>query len=139
MVATEYGQTASVAQPIFRPRPGDGTAYFDRLGDRFGSIRGDDSEHSESLAEDGWTEEETSWTDSYVANPVSKFVHEDGATLCLWCGAIEEAAAYSVSDDDEFAVELHNGDGELVDGEAFEAKEPAEAYLQQQRRRYPDN
>lgn len=96
-------------------------------------LRGSEDSRDENThdpEEDGiWVESVTHWTDSYVAHPVRKVKHTDGALLWLWAGVEEGGAGYTVSEDDEYAVELLDPSGELVTGGAFETREAANSAL----------
>jgi hypothetical protein len=94
--------------------------------------------NDEADADDEWSEAETSWADSFVASSVRKLVHEDGTILWLWAGVEEPSAEFSITDEDEYAVELVI-DGDVVAGDAFENEDEAEDYFDDLRARYPDD
>jgi uncharacterized protein YqfB (UPF0267 family) len=95
-----------------------------------------DGGEQEQTEQEEWCEQQTTWMDSYVAHPVQKLEHESGAVLWLWAGVKEGGASYRVAADDEYAVELQNGDGQLLVGNAFADEDTARSWMQALRSDY---
>lgn len=55
--------------------------------------------------------------------------HHNGVSVVMWLGPEEDSAEYEVGENDTFSVEVTDGDGELLYGNAFRSQEKAEAEM----------
>lgn len=73
---------------------------------------------------DTWTDKGRHPEHGVSAKSVAYFEHESGVELMVWQGVKVGSAVYDITEEDEYSVELMDGDDILV-GEAFETEDEA--------------